>query len=468
MFLDDNFLLDTDTAVELYHAYAEGPPIFDYHCHLPPEAVSENKSYDSITDLWLGGDHYKWRALRAAGVPEQLVTGDGGEWERFEAWARIVPTTIGNPLYQWTHLELRRYFGINDLLDARNARKIYDKCNELVKTDGFRVRRLMERMNVCLVCTTDDPTDDLAHHRTIAADPSFSIPVYPTFRPDRVFRADDTTYWNNWVDRLAERSDIDISSYDELMRAIESRADDFHAVGCRLSDHGIEAPFPVGTVDEARKTFLRARRGDAPSPEQTHRFSGAVLLELGRIYHARGWVMQIHLGAIRNNSRRMLERLGPDTGYDAIADSMIAGNLVAFLDELDGADQLPKTILYNLNPRDNEMLASIVGSFQDGRTPGKMQFGSAWWFNDQRDGMERQMTALANIGLLSRFVGMITDSRSFLSYPRHEYFRRVLCRLLGRWVEDGEIPNDSGLLSRLVGDVCYRNAVDYFGLELTD
>jgi len=468
MFLGEDFLLDTDTAVELYHGYAADLPIYDYHCHLPPADVAENRSFSSITEVWLGGDHYKWRALRANGVPERLVTGDGDEWARFEAWAATVPATIGNPLYQWTHLELRRYFGIDDILDPRTARSIYDRCNELVRSDEFRARRLMERMKVRLVCTTDDPTDDLAHHRAIADDSSFHIAVYPAFRPDKVFKLEDPKAWNSWIDSLAACSGRDISSFDDLVSAIESRVDYFHAAGCRLSDHGIEAPFPIGSAAEVKETFRKARAGQTPNRGEIDGFAGAVMVELGRFYHARGWVMQIHLGAVRNNSRRMFGKLGPDTGYDAIGDFSVAKNLVAFLDELDSADELPKTILYNLNPRDNELLASIAGSFQDGKTPGKMQFGSGWWFNDQRDGMQRQMTALSNIGLLGRFVGMITDSRSFLSYPRHEYFRRVLCRLLGTWVKDGEIPDDKELLSRLIRDVCYENAVNYFGLNMND
>ena len=465
-FLDDNFLLDTETAVELYHQFATGPPIYDYHCHLPPAEIAENKRYESITDVWLGGDHYKWRAMRANGVSEELVTGPADPWDRFLAWAETVPATIGNPLYLWTHLELRRYFGIETILDTGTARRIYEKCNSQLESGDFRARRLMERMNVRLVCTTDDPVDDLALHESIARDDTFKIPVYPAFRPDKAFKTGDPSVWNAWIDNLATAAHSDISTLDGLLDALGKRVEYFHDRGCRTSDHGIEAPFSIASESDARSTFDSLRAGSGVDEDSAEGYAGFVMLALGRIYSSKGWVMQIHLGAARNNSRRMFERMGPDSGYDALSDLPVAKRLIVFLDELDSTGELPKTILYNLNPRDNELLAAAAGSFQDGKTPGKVQFGSGWWFNDQRDGMERQMTALANIGLLSRFVGMITDSRSFLSYPRHEYFRRVLCRMLGRWAEDGEIPRDFSLLSQLIGDVCFSNAQRYFGMEL--
>lgn len=464
MFLGDNFLLDTPLAVELYHNFAVEPPILDYHCHLSPEEIAQNRQFESITDLWLGGDHYKWRAMRANGVAEDLVTGNSGAWEKFQAWARTVPAAAGNPLYQWTHLELRRYFGIEDILDPRTARSIFDRCNEALATDEFRVRSLMSRMRVRAVCTTDDPSDDLACHREINSDQTFDIPVYPTFRPDKAFKVEDAEAWNGWIDSLGKAADVEIDSFDDLVSALGRRVAYFHTHGCRVSDHGIRAPFPIGSLENARRAFVRARAGGVVPPEDAQGFAGAVMLELGRMYAEREWVMQIHLGSVRNNSSRMLERLGPDTGFDAIGDQDIADGLVGLLDALDQEERVPKTILYTLNPRDNELLASIAGSFQDGSVPGKMQLGSGWWFNDQRDGMERQMTALANIGILSRFVGMTTDSRSFLSYPRHEYFRRVLARLIGRWVTDGELPDDPELLGPMIGDICYGNAERYFAL----
>ena len=464
MFLGDDFLLDTPVAKVLFHECAAEKPIYDYHCHLPPREIAENKQYESISEIWLGGDHYKWRALRANGVEERLITGDADPWDKFEAWANTVPRTVGNPLYQWTHLELRRYFGINDILGPDTAKRIYDECNEKLRTDGFRARSLMKNMKVKVVCTTDDPTDDLRFHTSIAADTDFDIPIFPAFRPDKVFKLEDPTAWNVWIDTLADATGSQIESFDDLLQALENRVDFFHANGCRLSDHGILAPFPVGSASVAQTVFTTARSGGVAGAQDIDLFCGAILLELARMYRKRDWVMQIHFGAVRNNSTRMFRILGPDTGYDAAGDALVAENLVSFLDALDVDDQLPKTILYTLNPRENDLLATIAGSFQGGGVAGKMQFGSGWWFNDQRDGMERQMTTLANIGLLSRFVGMTTDSRSFLSYPRHEYFRRVLCRLIGRWVADGELPEDFGLLGQLVGDVSYRNASEYFRL----
>ncbi len=466
-FLDDNFILDTETAEHLYHEYAKQMPIYDYHCHLPPREIAENKKFDSIAEVWLGGDHYKWRAMRTNGISEEYITGSADPWEKFLAWARTVSKTIGNPLYQWTHLELRRYFGIDELLNEDTARDIYARCNEMLASDDFRTRRLMERMNVRLACTTDDPVDDLAEHKAISEDTTFGIPIYPAFRSDKVFKIHEVDFWNEWIGKLSERSGVDVGTFPSLLEALESRSDYFHERRCRLSDHGIIAPFPLeGTAAEAAAVFDRARSGSAPTEDQRRLFGGVVMAALGRMYAKRGWVMQLHLLALRNNNTKMFKRLGPDTGFDSMADEQVAPNLVALLDDLASDDALPKTILYTLNPRENELLASIAGSFMDGETPGKVQVGSGWWFNDQRDGMERQMTALANIGLLSMFVGMITDSRSFLSYPRHEYFRRVLCRLIGRWASDGEIPAEREMLGGIVQDVCYNNAVAYFGLEL--
>ena len=467
-FLDDNFLLKTDTAIELYHGHAAAMPIYDYHCHLPPQAIAENTQFDNLTQIWLGGDHYKWRGLRANGVPERLVTGEAGDWEKFQAWAETVPDTMGNPLYQWTHLELKKPFGVSGiLLGPDTAREIWDRCNSLLQTDEYRVRGIMRQMNVKIVCTTDDPTDTLEHHDAIAADSSFDIKVLPAFRPDKAFKVDSPEILGPWLVKLGEAVGGEIRKFTDLVEALDRRMLFFHDKGCRISDHGINAPF-AGTTSEGEldRILEAALGGTAASAEEAEAFGAAVFLELGRMYARRGWTMQIHFGALRNANTRMYKTLGPDTGYDAIGDFEQVGPLVAFLDRLDSTDELPKTIVYVLNARDNDAIAAAVGCFQDGKTKGKMQFGSGWWFNDQRDGMERQMTSLANLGLLARFVGMITDSRSFLSYPRHEYFRRVLCNLLGGWVESGELPRDFELLGYMVRNICYNNAVDYFGIDL--
>ena len=463
-FLDDNFLLSNDTAMALYHDWAAKMPILDYHCHLPPAQIAGNYQFSSISEAWLGGDHYKWRALRANGVEERLVTGNGSDWEKFAAWAATMPSTIGNPLYQWTHLELRRYFGIDLLLSPDTAKDIFDACNEKIGSDAFRARELMRSMDVKTVCTTDDPTDPLEHHAQLR-DEGFDIPVYPAFRPDKAFRVDAPELFNTWIDSLGEAASIEVSSADALLQALEKRIGFFHEMGCRLSDHGIYAPFFADcTSAEAERIFGSARTGNAANPLEADMFGNFVMVALGRMYAARGWTLQLHLGALRNNNTRMSKLLGPDTGFDSIGDAPTAMALVKFLDTLESTSELPKTIIYCLNPNDNDLIAAAIGSFQDGKTPGKMQFGSGWWHNDQRDGMERQMTTLANLGLLGRFVGMVTDSRSFLSYPRHEYFRRVLCNLLGTWVENGEIPRDMELLGPIVQDISFNNAKNYFQL----
>jgi glucuronate isomerase len=463
-FLDDNFLLSNDTAMALYHDWASKMPILDYHCHLPPAQIAENYQFSSISEVWLGGDHYKWRAMRANGVEERLVTGNGSDWEKFSAWAATMPYTIGNPLYQWTHLELRRYFGIDLLLSPDTAKEIFDACNKKIGSDAFRARELMRSMDVKTVCTTDDPTDSLRHHAKLREE-GFEIPVYPAFRPDKAFRVDAPDLFNPWVDNLREAASIDIGSADSLLKALEMRVGFFHEAGCRLSDHGINAPFSADcTPADAERIFAAARTGSAASPQEADMFGSFVMLALGRMYAARGWTLQLHLGALRSNNTRMSKLLGPDTGYDSTGDAPTATALVKFLDSLESTNELSKTIVYCLNPNDNDLIAAAIGSFQDGKIPGKMQFGSGWWHNDQRDGMERQMTTLANLGLLSRFVGMVTDSRSFLSYPRHEYFRRVLCNLLGRWVENGEIPRDTALLGPIVQDISFTNAKNYFQL----
>ncbi|HEX2873211.1 MAG TPA: glucuronate isomerase [Polyangiaceae bacterium] len=466
MLFDDDFLLETDVARELYHRYAAGLPIIDYHCHLPPEHVATDHRFRSLTAIWLDGDHYKWRAMRSNGVPEDFCTGAKDDWEKFEAWAATVPKTLRNPLYHWTHLELKFPFGIRKLLNPISAREIYDRGNALLQGPSFTARGLLRQFNVQVVCTTDDPADSLEHHAAYARDASAGATrMYPTFRPDRALDVDQPQKLNGWVERLEARVGSSVNSYDQLLAALDSRHRAFHELGGRLSDHGLETAYSDDyNLAEVRETFAAARAGRAADPGQTARFRSALLHELALLDHARGWVQQFHLGALRNNNTRMQRSLGPDTGFDSIGDFEIARPLAKFLDRLDQDNRLAKTILYNLNPRDNEVLATMIGNFQDGSVPGKLQFGSAWWFLDQLDGMEKQIHALSQMGLLSRFVGMLTDSRSFLSYSRHEYFRRLLCNILGHDVRRGLLPDDRELLGEMVTDICFRNARGYFGL----
>lgn len=469
-FLTEDFLLQSETSRKLYHDYARDMPILDYHCHLPPVQIAENKQFSTITEAWLGGDHYKWRAMRTNGVDEKLITGNADDREKFRAWAETVPHTMGNPLYHWTHLELKRYFDIEGkLLNGKTADEIYDACNNRLATEQYRARGLMKQMQVRAVCTTDDPADSLEDHRKISTDEGFDIAVFPAMRPDKAHAIEHPARYNSYLARLEEASDISVTSYNDLIDALEKRHDFFHEHGCRLSDHGIE--YPVAREfrsQDIERIFNKVRDSKQPDRDEVEIFRTALLLEFGRMNAARGWVMQLHMGALRSMNSRMFERLGPDTGFDSIGDFHIAKPLARFLDRLDQTEELPKMIFYVLNPNDNETIATMLGNFQDGSVPGKMQFGSAWWFNDQKDGMEQQMTVLANMGLISRFVGMLTDSRSFLSYPRHEYFRRVLCNLLGAWVETGEAPEDMTLLGPIVENICYNNAVEYFGLPGTE
>ena len=467
-FLDENFMLQNDAAKTLYHDYAVDMPIFDYHCHLPPEQVAENTRFENLTRIWLYGDHYKWRAMRANGVEERFCTGDASDWEKFQAWAATVPKTIGNPLYHWTHMELKEPFGIQGkLLNPASAKGIYAEANEKLATDKFRVRSIMEHFKVKAVCTTDDPADSLEHHRAVAADSSFNIRMLPTFRPDKSMAVETGEAWRGYLEKLGVAADVSIRSYDDLLEALEKRHAFFHAQGGRLSDHALTVPlFAPATGSELASIFRKAFEGGAIDADEAAKFKTALMLHFGRMNAKRGWVMQIHLSALRSNNSRMFAALGPDTGFDSMADGEVAVPLSRFLDELDRTEELPKTIIYTLNPRDNDLIASMVGNFQDGSVAGKMQFGSGWWYNDQKDGMLRQMTSVANIGLLSRFVGMLTDSRSFLSYPRHDYFRRILCNMVGGWVEAGEAPRDMDLLGGMVADICYNNARDYFGIEL--
>jgi glucuronate isomerase len=466
-FVHDDFLLDTETARDLYHGVAEGLPIIDFHCHLPAEALAGDRRFRSITEIWLDGDHYKWRAMRANGIPERLCSGDSSDWERFEAWARTVPETLGNPLFHWTAMELRRPFGIDTLLSPESARPIFDRCNERLREDEFSALGLMRQFRVAVVCTTDDPTDSLEPHAALAGRTDPETRVYPAWRPDPAVAVDDVASWNSWVDRLERASLVAIGGWETFLQALEARHAVFHEMGCRTSDHGLEV-IPAGPFSdaEARSVFDRLRSGRALETGQARLLRAALLHRLALLDHSRGWVQQFHLGALRNNNTRMHHRLGPDTGYDSMGNFEHARPLARFLDRLDQTDQLAKTILYNLNPADNALFATMVGNFQDGGIPGKMQWGAAWWHLDQLDGMESQMRTLASMGLLSRFVGMVTDSRSFLSYSRHDYFRRLLCRMLGEEVRRGHLPDDREALGRLAANVSFYNARDYFGFPL--
>lgn len=475
-FLDSNFLLSNATAEYLYHEHAAGMPVIDYHCHLDPVMISNDHRFENLTQAWLYGDHYKWRAMRANGIPENYITGNATDAEKFEKWAETVPYTIRNPLYHWTHLELRRYFGITELLSrvtpastgASSIHDIYEKTSALLRTNEFSVRSLIDRMNVKVICTTDDPVDSLEPHKKIAAS-GWPVRVLPAWRPDRAMAIENPAAWNEYLDKLSEASGIEIPGFNELMEALQRRHDFFHSIGCRLSDHGLNTfyaePYSYHDID---KIFKSVRLGNQVSETQIRQFKSAMLYELAVMDHEKGWVQQFHIGAMRNTNTRMTGLIGPDSGFDSIGDEPVAGPMARFFNHLELEGKLTKTILYNLNPRDNEVMATIIGNYQDGSAPGKMQWGSGWWFLDQKDGMEKQLNTLSNMGLLSRFVGMLTDSRSFLSFPRHEYFRRILCNLIGRDVENGELPNDREWLGKVVENICYNNARDYFRLTNDD
>jgi len=463
-FMCEDFLLSNDIARELYHNYAKDQPIFDYHCHLSPKEIAENRQFKDLAEIWLEGDHYKWRAMRSAGIDEQLITGNASNYEKYQAWAKTVPQCIGNPIYHWTHLELRRPFGItNVLFSPKTEKQIWDQCNEMLQQPEFSSRGIMQQMNVKLSGTTDDPIDSLEYHKIIKEDPNFDIEVVPSFRPDKAFKIELPTF-NDYMNQLGSVSNIEIRSFSDLKKALLKRIEHFDLHGCKSADHGIEvlrfAPIP----DEAElDQILQKRLGNKPLSEQEiAQFTTAVLVWLASEYCKRNWVMQMHIGALRNNNTRMFKLLGADAGFDSIADLTYALQLSHLLDAMDQTNQLPKTILYCLNPRDNEMIASMIGNFQTGGIAGKIQFGSGWWFNDQKDGMERQLQQLSQLGLLSQFVGMLTDSRSFLSYTRHEYFRRILCEMIGSWVVKGEAPYDIELLGNMVKNICYHNAKSYF------
>lgn len=465
-FIHDDFLLQTKTARRLYHEVACHEPIIDYHCHLPPQDVARNRRFANLFEIWLEGDHYKWRAMRTNGVPEELCTGKADPYEKYLAWARTVPHTLRNPLYHWSHLELVRYFGITELVNEKTAPAIWEKANEKLKSDELSAHGILKKFRVAVVCTTDDPTDTLEHHQTIAADPGVSTKIYPTFRPDKAMQLHNLEQFNAWTDKLAEVSGLKISDFSSFLSALRSRHDFFHSLGGRLSDHGLEAcPEVFSSDEEAALTFSKARRGEPVSTTEAAGFAGNLMLHFGRWDAEKGWTKQLHLGAMRNNNTRLFKKLGPDIGCDSIGDFPQARGLSRYLDRLDQEGALPKIVLYNLNPADNYLFATMIGNFQDGSVAGKIQFGSGWWFLDQKEAMEWQMNALSNLGLFSRFVGMLTDSRSFLSYPRHEYFRRVLCNLVGSDIEAGLIPNDWELYSDMVRRICYGNACDFFGLE---
>jgi len=463
-FMDSNFLLQTAAAQELYHNHAAKMPIIDYHCHLDPKLVATDHRFRSITELWLGGDHYKWRGMRTNGIDERYCTGDASDWEKFEKWAETVPYTMRNPLYHWTHLELKTAFGINKLLNPKTAREIYDECNEKLQSPEYTARGFMRHYKVEVVCTTDDPIDSLEWHKK-TAESGFEIKMYPTWRPDKAMAVENPANFIAYINKLSEVSGVSISSYPELLDALKKRHDYFADHGCRLSDHGLEEFYADEYTDaEVQDIFKKAYSGKSLTQEEIRKYKSAILVAFGEMDWEKGWTQQFHYGALRNNSTRLFKQLGPDIGCDSIGEYNTAAALSRFLDRLDRNNKLTKTILYNLNPAANEMLGTMIGNFQDGTIPGKIQFGSGWWFLDQKDGMEKQMNALSSLGLLSRFVGMLTDSRSFLSYPRHEYFRRTLCNLVGNDVENGELPaSELPFLGEMVENISYNNAKSYFG-----
>lgn len=462
-FLDEHFFLNNKTAQELYHGYAKHMPIIDYHCHLSPQQIAEDKQFKSLTEVWLYGDHYKWRAMRTNGVEEKFCTGDAVDREKFKQWAATVPYTMRNPLYHWAHLELQRYFGVKEILNEKTADAIYDQCTALLQTKEYTVRNLLRKMNVALVCTTDDPVDSLEHHAKIKTD-GFEIPILPAFRPDQAMNVAEAIKFNSYIRQLEAVTGISVSSFDDFLYALQNRHDYFAAAGCNVSDHGLEEIYAEDfTGSEINSIFNKIHSGKQLNESEQRKFKSAMLVHFAEWDWEKGWVQQFHLGALRNNNSRMLQQLGPDTGWDSIGDFAQGRPLASFLNKLDSDNKLAKTIVYNLNPADNELMATMIGNFNDGSAAGKIQFGAAWWFLDQKDGMVKQMNALSNMGLLSRFVGMLTDSRSFLSFPRHEYFRRLLCNLFGEEMENGEIPADTDWVGKVIKDICYCNAQQYFG-----
>ncbi|MGA7160210.1 MAG: glucuronate isomerase [Bacteroidota bacterium] len=465
-FIHRNFLLNTKRAEALYHDFAEAMPIIDFHCHLSPKEIAENRQFQNLTQVWLYGDHYKWRAMRTSGIDERFITGNASDWEKFQKWAGTVPKTLRNPLYHWTHLELKRPFGITDrLLDATTAESIWGECNRKLATPEFSTQGLLKQMNVEVVCTTDDPTDSLEYHQEYLKS-SAGTRMFPTFRPDNAFAVEDSKVFAGYVKSLSKAANIDITSFDRFLDALRLRFEYFSKNGCRASDHGLAAMYAEKYTDaQVKAIFKKLLQKKVLSPAEVAAFKSAVLYELGVMNWEHKWVQQFHVGAIRDNNTRMMQMLGANTGFDSIGDEPVAKPMAKFFDRLDRENKLAKTIIYNVNPRDNELYATMIGNFQDGSVPGKMQYGAAWWFLDQKDGMSKQIEALSNMGLLSQFVGMITDSRSFLSYPRHEYFRRLLCNILGDEMEQGIIPDDMVLVGALVKDICYYNAKRYFDFK---
>ena len=463
-FITQDFLLKNEAARRLYHTYAAGQPILDFHGHLPVQDIARNRTFADLTEIWLEGDHYKWRAMRTNGVPERYCTGDSSSYEKFLAWARTVPFTLRNPLYHWTHLELQRYFDVKLLLDETSAERIWHVANELLSSEELSTQGILRKFGVVALCTTDDPAESLQYHEQIAAS-GLETRVFPAFRPDRAMRTEDPKSFKQWTDKLGAAANVHIARFSDFLEALQRRHDDFHAHGCRLSDHGIDRCYPVSCTErEASAIFAKLRAGKNLPPEESLNFAGFMMLFFGRLDAQKGWTKQLHLGAQRNASTRGLNRLGRDTGFDSIADWQHSDALVAYLDRLDQEGALPKMILYNVNPVDNYAFATAIGNYQDGTVAGKLQLGSAWWFLDQKEGIEWQLNALSNCGLLSRFVGMLTDSRSFMSFPRHEYFRRVLCNLLGEEMENGELPDDEELIGNMVKNICFNNAASFLAL----
>jgi len=465
-FLDDNFLLSNATAEKLYHDYAKQMPIIDYHCHLPPQQIADDIQFKNITQAWLYGDHYKWRAMRTNGIDESYCTGNKSDWEKFEQWAATVPYTVRNPLFHWTHLELQRYFDVHDMLNPDTAKKIYNACSEKLQSPDYSVRNLLRKMNVKVVCTTDDPVDSLQYHQQMKED-GFEIPVLPAFRPDNAMNVSSPEKFNAYINQLEAVSGVAISTFDDFLFALQNRHDFFASMGCKVSDHGLEEIYAEDfTGAEIEAIFVKIHNGRLLNELEQRKFKSAMLLQFAEWDWEKGWVQQFHLGALRNNNSRMMQSLGPDTGWDSIGDFTQGRALAKFLDKLDSNNKLAKTILYNLNPADNELMATMIGNFNDGSSAGKVQWGSAWWFLDQKDGMVKQINALSNMGLLSKFVGMLTDSRSFLSFPRHEYFRRILCNLFGEEIENGELPNDLPWIGKIIQDICFNNNKNYFDWQL--
>jgi len=463
-FIHDDFILSNKTAERLYHSYSKNQPIVDFHCHLSPAMIAEDRQFNNLTQAWLEGDHYKWRAMRTNGIDEIYCTGNATDTDKFKKWAETVPATVGNPLYHWTHLELARYFNIFELLSPSTANAIYDKVSALLQTDEFSTKSMIRKMRTEVICTTDDPTDNLEHHINLKG--SFEITVLPTFRPDNVVKTEDSEKFRSYILKLEQASGIEIKSFDSLIEALDTRHKFFHEIGGRLSDHGLDRfYFANYNASEIDKILGKLLKGETISSEETEKYRTASMIELCKMNHKRGWTQQFHVGALRNNNARMFRQMGPDTGWDSIGISQDAVKMSKFLSALDNTEQLAKTILYNLNPADNEMMITMAGNFNDGSSAAKVQYGPAWWFLDQKNGMEKHLNDLAALGLIRRFIGMVTDSRSFLSYPRHEYFRRLVCNFVGDQVEKGLIPDEDELLKPLIEGISYRNAKDYFGFN---